>query len=70
VPIPEAALDFVREEPRYSFPETALLNAHGIGGANVTLLLKASQRARPDLRKHSPNPNLLKSFRLELHQAS
>ena len=42
VPIPEA-LDFVRGGARYSFPETALLNAHGIGGANVSLLLKAPQ---------------------------
>jgi 3-oxoacyl-(acyl-carrier-protein) synthase len=66
VPIPEAPLDFVRGEARYSFPETALLNAHGIGGANVTLLLKAPPVARFDLRKYVPNPNLLESFRLEL----
>ena len=50
VPIPEAPLDFVRGEARCSFPETALLNAHGIGGANVTLLLKAPQTSR--LRLH------------------
>ena len=70
VPIPEAPLDFVRAEARYSFPETALLNAHGIGGANVTLLLKAPPVARFDLRKYVPNPNLLKSFRLELQPVS
>jgi len=70
VPIPEAALDFVREEARYSFPETALLNAHGIGGANVTLLLKAPQTSRPGLRQHSPKPNLLKPCRLEFSQIS
>jgi 3-oxoacyl-[acyl-carrier-protein] synthase II len=53
VPIPEAALDFVQREPRRSFPETALLNAHGVGGANVTLLLKAPRPRQfwPDRQK-------------------
>lgn len=56
VPIPEASLDFVRGEARRSFPETALLNAHGVGGANVTLLLKAPQTSRLRLHQHKPNP--------------
>jgi 3-oxoacyl-(acyl-carrier-protein) synthase len=60
VPIPEAALDFVREEARCSFPETSLINAHGIGGANVTLLLKAPPTGRLHLRKPVPPPCLHK----------
>ena len=35
-----------------------LLNAHGVGGANVTLLLKAPQTSR--LRLHQLKPNLMK----------
>ena len=58
VPIPEA-LDFVRETARYSFPETALLNAHGIGGANVTLLLKAPQAKLAPLPKDHRNFKLM-----------
>lgn len=58
VPIPEA-LDFVRETARYSFPETALLNAHGIGGANVTLLLKAPQAKLAPLPKDNRNFKLM-----------
>jgi 3-oxoacyl-[acyl-carrier-protein] synthase II len=68
VPIPEAALDYVRGEARASFPETALLNAHGVAGANVTLLLKAPQasRARPSQPKPLPTKqNLTKPRRLE-----
>jgi 3-oxoacyl-[acyl-carrier-protein] synthase II len=57
VPIPEAPLDFVRGEARHSFPQTALLNAHGVGGANVTLLLKAPRTSRPRLQD---KPNLIK----------
>ena len=56
VPIPEASLDFVRGEARYSFPETALLNAHGVAGANVALLLKAPQTSPSRLHKRKPNP--------------
>ena len=63
VPIPEASLDFVRGEARRSFPQTALLNAHGVGGANVTLLLKAPQTSR--LRLHQIKPNPMKPLRLE-----
>jgi 3-oxoacyl-[acyl-carrier-protein] synthase II len=63
VPIPEASLDFVRGEARHSFPESALLNAHGVGGANVTLLLKAPQTNRLRLRPNKPN--LIKSSRFE-----
>ena len=62
VPIPEATLDYVRGEARYCFPETALLNAHGIAGANVTLLLKAPQMGQLSLRQrnfHPQKPNLL-----------
>lgn len=58
VPIPEA-LDFVRETARYSFPETALLNAHGIGGANVTLLLRAPQAKLASLPKDHRNFKLM-----------
>ena len=58
VPIPEAPLDFVRGEARRSFPQTALLNAHGVGGANATLLLKAPRTSRP--RLHDLKPNLMK----------
>ena len=58
VPIPEA-LDFVRETARYSFPETALLNAHGIGGANVTLLLRAPQAKLAPLPKDNRNFKLM-----------
>ena len=58
VPIPEA-LDFVRETARYSFPETALLNAHGIGGANVTLLLRAPQAKPASLPKDHRNFKLM-----------
>jgi len=54
VPIPEASLDFVRGEPRPSFPETALLNAHGVGGANVTLLLKAPKTSRFRQARQTP----------------
>jgi 3-oxoacyl-[acyl-carrier-protein] synthase II len=63
VPIPEASLDFVRGAARHSLPETALLNAHGVGGANVTLLLKAPQTRRLRLRQHKPN--LIKPSRFE-----
>ena len=63
VPIPEASLDYVRGEARRSFPQTALLNAHGVGGANVTLLLKAPQTSR--LRLHQIKPNPMKPLRLE-----
>ena len=62
VPIPEA-LDFVRETARYSFPETALLNAHGIGGANVTLLLRAPQAKLASLPKDNRN------FKLMIYQS-
>ena len=65
VPIPEA-LDFVRESARYSFPETALLNAHGIGGANVTLLLKAPPTGLAIFRKAHRNPNLRSISNLNL----
>jgi 3-oxoacyl-[acyl-carrier-protein] synthase II len=58
VPIPEA-LDFVRGTARYSFPETALLNAHGIGGANVTLLLRAPQTKLASLPKDHRNFKLI-----------
>ncbi len=58
VPIPEA-LDFVRETARYSFPETALLNAHGIGGANVTLLLRAPQAKLATFPKDNRNFKLM-----------
>jgi 3-oxoacyl-[acyl-carrier-protein] synthase II len=58
VPIPEAPLDFVRGAARRSFPQTALLNAHGVGGANVTLLLKAPRTSR--LRLCELKPNLIK----------
>ena len=47
VPIPEAQLDYVRGEARYCFPETALLNAHGIAGANVTPLESVAKRSAP-----------------------
>jgi 3-oxoacyl-[acyl-carrier-protein] synthase II len=40
VPIPEAALDLVRGRSRYCLPENVLLNAHGVAGANATLLLR------------------------------
>ena len=66
VPIPEA-LDFVRESARYSFPETALLNAHGIGGANVTLLLKAPPTGLAVFPKAHRNPNLRSIFNLNLN---
>ena len=62
VPIPEA-LDFVRETARHSFPETALLNAHGIGGANVTLLLRAPQAKPASLPKDHRN------FKLMIYQS-
>lgn len=68
VPIPEASLDYVRGEARNSFPETALLNAHGVAGANVTLLLKAPQsnRPRPSQRKPLPsNHHFTKTRRME-----
>ncbi|HEY5743991.1 MAG TPA: beta-ketoacyl-[acyl-carrier-protein] synthase family protein [Terrimicrobiaceae bacterium] len=51
VPIPEVSLDFVRGEVRHSLPTNALLNAHGVGGANATLLLKAPQPNRACLRQ-------------------
>jgi 3-oxoacyl-[acyl-carrier-protein] synthase II len=51
IPIPEATLDYVRAEARVCFPETALLNAHGITGANATLLLKAPGARRVRLRE-------------------
>ncbi len=57
VPIPEAPLDFVRGEARRSFPQTALLNAHGVGGANVTLLLKAPRTSRLRLHRHQAQPH-------------
>ncbi|MFZ0711498.1 MAG: beta-ketoacyl-[acyl-carrier-protein] synthase family protein [Terrimicrobiaceae bacterium] len=63
VPIPETALDFVRGEARRSFPQTALLNAHGVGGANVTLLLKAPRTSR--LRLHQDKFNLLNLHQLK-----
>ena len=56
VPIPEASLDFVRGAPRPSFPETALINAHGVGGANVTLLLKAPKTSRFRQPRQTPIP--------------
>lgn len=56
VPIPEVALDFVRGEARRCFPETAMLNAHGVGGANATLLLRAPLANRARLRRQEPNP--------------
>jgi len=68
VPIPEAFLDYVRGEARASFPETALLNAHGIAGANVTLLLKAPRTGHPRPARPDPLPtrhNLIKTRRLE-----
>ena len=56
VPIPGTSLDFVRRQPRYSLPQTGLLNAHGIAGANVTLLLKGpnANRLRASSRISSP----------------
>ena len=63
VPIPEAPLDFVRGEARRTFPQTALLNAHGVGGANATLLLKAPRTSRPLL--HDLKPNLMKLTQLK-----
>jgi len=54
VPIPEARLDFVRGAARYSLPETVLLNGHGVGGANATLLLKAPEMARRPVLKLKP----------------
>jgi len=68
VPIPEASLDYVRGEARASFPETALLNAHGVAGANVTLLLKAPQTCRSRANPFSPLPtqhHRIKTRRLE-----
>lgn len=56
VPIPEATLDYVRGEARYCFPETAMLNAHGIAGANVTLLLKAPKISRLRYQQHHLYP--------------
>jgi 3-oxoacyl-[acyl-carrier-protein] synthase II len=55
VPLPEAPLDFVRGNARYSLPQTALLNAHGVGGANATLLMKASKLSHPSLSNNKPN---------------
>ena len=56
MPIPEAQLDYVRGEARYCFPETALLNAHGIAGANVSLLLKAPRSDPPRPQRHKLQP--------------
>jgi 3-oxoacyl-[acyl-carrier-protein] synthase II len=56
VPLPEVGLDFVRGEARRCFPETALLNAHGVGGANATLLLRAPHASPARFRNHEPNP--------------
>jgi 3-oxoacyl-[acyl-carrier-protein] synthase II len=56
VPIPEVGLDFVRGEARSCFPETALLNAHGVGGANATLLLRAPHARPARFRKNEPHP--------------
>jgi 3-oxoacyl-[acyl-carrier-protein] synthase II len=56
VPLPEVALDFVRGNARRCFPETALLNAHGVGGANATLLLRAPLVGSSRLRRTEPNP--------------
>jgi 3-oxoacyl-[acyl-carrier-protein] synthase II len=55
VPLPEVALDFVRGKARRCFPQTALLNAHGVGGANATLLLRAPLLRGSSLRRTEPN---------------
>jgi 3-oxoacyl-[acyl-carrier-protein] synthase II len=56
VPLPEVALDFVRGRARRCFPETALLNAHGVGGANATLLLRAPLMDPARRRRNEPQP--------------
>jgi 3-oxoacyl-[acyl-carrier-protein] synthase II len=40
VPIPEARLDLVRGTPRHCLPSNVLMNAHGVAGANATLILR------------------------------
>jgi 3-oxoacyl-[acyl-carrier-protein] synthase II len=40
IPIPEASFDLVRGKARYCLPKNVLLNAHGVAGANATLLLR------------------------------
>jgi 3-oxoacyl-[acyl-carrier-protein] synthase II len=55
VPLPEVALDFVRGKARRCFPQTALLNAHGVGGANATLLLRAPLQSGFALCRTEPN---------------
>jgi 3-oxoacyl-[acyl-carrier-protein] synthase II len=66
VPIPEASLDFVRGEARYSVPETALLNAHGVGGANATLLMRAPKVNRHSSHHNKPTRLLLSQFEYSL----
>jgi 3-oxoacyl-[acyl-carrier-protein] synthase II len=66
VPIPEAALDFVRGAARYSLPRTALLNAHGVGGANATLLMKAPKLKRPALYNNKSNHPLFSQVEYSL----
>jgi 3-oxoacyl-[acyl-carrier-protein] synthase II len=64
VPLPEVALDFVRGKARRCSPETALLNAHGVGGANATLLLRAPLLRGSPLRRTEPHP-IQKERRME-----
>jgi 3-oxoacyl-[acyl-carrier-protein] synthase II len=66
IPIPEAPLDFVRGKARYSLPETALLNAHGVGGANATLLLQAPRTIRSRLQNNKPTRPILSRFEYSL----
>ncbi len=53
IPLPEAALDFVRGRARRCLPQNVLMNAHGVGGANATLLFNAPTQS-PLRRTASP----------------
>ena len=64
VPIPEAPLDFVRGEARCSFPETALLNAHGVGGSQCHIAFESTADESASSASAS-NPTSLKLPRLE-----
>ncbi|HSI86873.1 MAG: beta-ketoacyl synthase [Candidatus Methylacidiphilales bacterium] len=40
IPLAGCELDYVTGRPRHSHPEVTLINAHGVGGGNSTLLLR------------------------------
>ena len=54
-PDPECGLDYVPNQPRACRLKVALVNAHGLGGANYCIAMGRYPRTNPDRFTHTPN---------------